>query len=135
MTGHDLLALGSCGCELALGGQDVTAGWGDLGREARQEGHRVHDDGELAVAPGLLESIDDAAVAGERQPAMSGRRSRDVAAEPLEPGGLARTATDRGVQGVARDVGAELLVRQGGRWRRGRIAEQGGAARRVDRVG
>jgi hypothetical protein len=71
--------------------------------------------------------MDDAAVAGERQPAMNERRSRDVAAEPLEPGRLAGTAPDRGVQGVARDVGAEHLVRQVGRWRRGRIAEQGGA--------
>ena len=106
----DFVAPGCGGSEDAVVGEHVEAWWGDLCGETRKEGHGVHDDAVLAVAPSLLESVDDVATWGEVDSVLGEGRSGDVAEEPFSFLGRVGSDVDGGVQGVALVVAAEILA-------------------------
>jgi hypothetical protein len=62
-----------------------------------------------AVPEGGSQLVHDPAILREREPAGGERRAGDVAAQVLEPLGLARADPQRGVQREAVQLGAQLL--------------------------
>jgi hypothetical protein len=78
----------------------------DQGDQALQQFERLEDDVGGAVAPTVLEPVEQAAVTQAREPLAGQRRTRDVAAQPLESPAVAGGHAHVGVQAQARDLGA-----------------------------
>ena len=83
---------------------------GNEGREFRNELEQQEADVGRAVAPAMTELIQDPAVGKARQPVHGDRRSRDVAAQALQPLAVAGGHGDVGMEARAGDVRATTFL-------------------------
>ncbi len=93
---------------------EMGAGRGDHRRDPLDQLERVEHDVGRAVAPAVLETVEQTTVGKRREALGRDGRSGDVAAEALESPTVPRGNGDVGVHAHAADVGATL----GGRFAR-----------------
>jgi hypothetical protein len=107
---HDMSTPACTRSEDPVVADEVEARRRHQGRELLEELLRLEDDVRRAVAPAVLQTIEERSVREPREPLGRHRRSRHVAAQALEAAPVARRDGDVRVQAHAADARAALAL-------------------------